>query len=223
MAVTDNIEALITATGTLNEINVTPGFYPVISIANNPILPGTEGVSIPEGTTLQRGGPAGTIRLNTTNTVFEGTVDGATWHLFATGGDLVAGTNIAITEGAATITIAATGHASFNFTVVTTNTTMAPYNGYIANRAAGVCSFLLPAICPAGATIRISGYNANGWQIVQNAGQVIHCMDGDTTVGVTGTLASQFQYDAVELVCSVANTEFTMISFAHGPAGFART
>jgi hypothetical protein len=50
-----------------------------LTIANNPILPGTGGVTLPTGTTIQRAGSAGTIRFNSQTSVFEGTVNGSAW------------------------------------------------------------------------------------------------------------------------------------------------
>ncbi len=70
---------IATVTGTANQIGVTAGPNPVISIANNPILPGTGGVTLPTGTTGQRAGAAGTIRYNSTTGLVEFTNTGATW------------------------------------------------------------------------------------------------------------------------------------------------
>ncbi len=47
-------------------------------------MPGTGGVTLPTGTTAQRAGIAGTMRFNSQTTVFEATVDGATWATIET-------------------------------------------------------------------------------------------------------------------------------------------
>lgn len=60
-----------------------------IGIANNPILPGTGGVTVPAGTTIQEAGGAGTIRYNTTTSLTELTNDGATWHALSIAGGTV--------------------------------------------------------------------------------------------------------------------------------------
>lgn len=78
------ITAVISVTGTSNQIGSTGGLYPVITIANNPVLPGSAGVTLPQGNTAARGGAAGTIRFNTQTSVFEATTDGASWSTFAT-------------------------------------------------------------------------------------------------------------------------------------------
>lgn len=71
--------------GTANQINVTNqngfGGNPVISIVDNAVLPGTGGVTLPKGTTVQRAGAAGTVRFNTQTSTFEETTDGSTWKV----------------------------------------------------------------------------------------------------------------------------------------------
>ena len=76
-------------TGTSNQINVTDGNgvagAPVFSIASDPVLPGTGGVTLPQGTTAQRAGTVGTIRWNTSLGKFEG-YDGSNWAPIGSGG-----------------------------------------------------------------------------------------------------------------------------------------
>lgn len=91
-------------------------------------------------------------------------------------------------------------------------TNMVTLNGYIANNA-GQTVFTLPATAAVGDTFRVTGMNnATGWKIAQNAGQTIHFGAQDTTTGATGYLESTATYDAVELVCNVANTDFIVLS-----------
>ncbi|MES2356260.1 MAG: hypothetical protein V4568_18015 [Pseudomonadota bacterium] len=75
-----NFNSVITVSGTLNQIVVTGTNNAVISIANNPILPGVAGVTVPAGSTAQRSGGDGTIRFNTTTGFTEFTNDGSTWN-----------------------------------------------------------------------------------------------------------------------------------------------
>lgn len=99
---------------------------------------------------------------------------------------------------------------------VTTNTqAMAINTGYTAN-AMSLVTLTLPAICIYGTVFRVAGKGVGGWKIALNAGQVIHFGNVDTTIGTAGFLSSTNQYDAIELLCSVANTEFTVIG---GPQG----
>lgn len=69
-----------------NQITVdnTDQANPIVHIANNPVIPGTGGITLPTGTTAQRGGILGTIRFNSQTLEFEGTTDGSTWHTFQT-------------------------------------------------------------------------------------------------------------------------------------------
>ena len=108
------------------------------------------------------------------------------------------------------------GGGVFTWTdVTTTSKTMVGDNGYTANNSS-LITFTLPITCPFGQVLRIVGKGTGLWKIAQNSGQVIHYGNLDTTVGVTGYLASVAQYDAIEILCTVANTEFTVIN---GPQG----
>ena len=85
-------------------------------------------------------------------------------------------------------------------------------NGYIANNGVQTV-FTLPAVAAVGDTFRVTGMNnATGWRIAQNAGQTIHFGAQNTTTGAGGYLESTATYDAVELVCNVANTDFIILS-----------
>jgi hypothetical protein len=86
-------------TGTANEITVVDGTGasgdPVISIASNPVLPGTASVKVPSGTTGQRpAGSNGQIRYNTSNNEFEFYENGS-WVSYGEGDGTV--TNVAMT------------------------------------------------------------------------------------------------------------------------------
>ncbi len=77
-------------TGTTNEIVASPTTGNVIvSIANNPVLPGTAEVVLPTGTTGQRGSTAGGLRFNTQLSEIELTNDGTNWYPVSTGNDTV--------------------------------------------------------------------------------------------------------------------------------------
>ena len=69
-------------TGTANEIDVdnSDPVNPIVGIADNPVIPGTGGETLPQGTTAQRAGATGTVRFNTQTLEFEGTADGINWE-----------------------------------------------------------------------------------------------------------------------------------------------
>lgn len=94
-------------------------------------------------------------------------------------------------------------------TVVVTGTsqTIAPGTRYIANNAA-LITFTLPTVIAVGGVFSIMGMGAGGWQIAQNASQILHVGSSDTTPGVTGYVASTHFRDSARFVNIVANLEF---------------
>ncbi len=100
----------------------------------------------------------------------------------------------------------------FGFIEVTgTSYQMVGNYGYIANNVAQV-SLNLPVKADFGKRIIVSGKGTGGWKVTQNAGQKIIFGKKETTEGVGGYLESTDQYDSLEIVCTVANTTFEVIS-----------
>lgn len=131
-------------------------------------------------------------------------------------GTLTAGANISITNAAGSITIAGTGLAGFSWTVVTGATqAMLSGNGYIMNRGTLITA-TLPATSAVGDEIDIIGKGAGGWTIAQNAGQTIVLGSSTTTTGVAGSLSSTNAKDSFYMICTVANTEWTIASAPQG-------
>jgi hypothetical protein len=127
---------------------------------------------------------------------------------------LAAGSNVTITTNATTdtITIAASGGAGMTWTEVTgTSQSAATDNGYIANNASLV-TITIPTTAAVGKVVRIVGSGAGGWKIAQNASEIIHFGNQDTTTGTGGYLASTHRYDSVDLICIVADTEWVVTS-----------
>jgi len=123
---------------------------------------------------------------------------------------LTAGVGISITNGTGSITIAGTG-GGLSWTDVTgTTQAMAVNNGYTANNS-GLVTLTLPSTAAYGSLVAVVGKGAGGWKIAQNSGQTIHFGITNTTTGTGGSLASTNQYDVVYLLCTVANTDFTVI------------
>lgn len=132
-----------------------------------------------------------------------------------TAATLTAGSGITITNGGGTITIASSSGTS-TWTVVTgTSQAMAVDSGYISNNA-GLVTLTLPTTAAVGSTIQVQGLGAGGWQIAQNASQLIHIGSQVTTTGVSGFLASTNQYDSITILCVVANTTWTVLGGAQG-------
>lgn len=84
-------------------------------------------------------------------------------------------------------------------------------NGYITNNA-GLVTVTLPTTAAVGSIVRVAGKGAGGWKVAQNASEVIHFGNVDTTTGTGGSLASTDTNDAVELLCIVADTEWMVLS-----------
>jgi hypothetical protein len=95
--------------------------------------------------------------------------------------------------------------------VTGTSQTAAGDNSYITNNASLV-TITLPSSMALGEKIRVIGKGAGGWKIAQNAGQVIYFGSSATTSGTGGSLASNNQRDVVEIMCTTADTDFTVIS-----------
>lgn len=92
-----------------------------------------------------------------------------------------------------------------------TSVTMSVDNAYIANNASLV-TLTLPTTAAIGDRVLITGKGAGGWRIAQNASEIIHFGNVDTTTGAGGRLDSIQDKDTVELVCVVADTEWNVIS-----------
>lgn len=126
--------------------------------------------------------------------------------------NIIGGVGIQTTGAGNTVTITATG-AGFAWNVVAGAAQgLVKENGYI-NDNVGLTTFTLPAVAAVGDTVQIAGKSAGLWTIAQNAGQQIHVSGTSTTVGVAGSVAAINRRDCIELVCTVANTEFTAVDF----------
>jgi hypothetical protein len=125
---------------------------------------------------------------------------------------ITAGTGISVTNGAGSITIAATG-SGFTWTIVTAaSQALVAENGYIANNA-GQVTFTLPVAAAVGDSFRVTGKNnATGWKIAQNAGQTIYFSTAATTTGAGGSLTSSATRDTVEIICVTTNNDFQVLS-----------
>jgi hypothetical protein len=121
--------------------------------------------------------------------------------------------SITITAGAGTLNFEVASPTGFTWnTIAGTTQALANRNGYI-NANVGLTTFSLPVTAAVGDTFQILGQGAGGWTISQDAGQTIHVSGSSSTIGVGGSVASSNRRDCIELVCSVANTDFTAVDF----------
>ncbi len=122
---------------------------------------------------------------------------------------IAGGSNVTTSGSGSTVTITA-ATTLFPWTEITDAThQMVVDNGYIANRGTAI-TFTLPATAAVGDRVAIVGQGSGGWIIAQNADQTIHFNSGDTTTGVGGSLASTVRYNTVEIICTVADTDWVV-------------
>lgn len=123
---------------------------------------------------------------------------------------ITASTGVSITNGAGSITIAATGAGMATVEVTGTSQSMAVDTFYIANNA-GLVTLTLPTTSALGSVIEIAGKGAGGWKIAQNSGQQIYLGSTATTSGIGGSLASSNFADTIKIRCITANTLWTVV------------
>lgn len=120
-----------------------------------------------------------------------------------------------ITTSAAGSIVTVTGGGGIGITwseVTGVSQAAAVNNGYICNNA-GLVTVTLPDTAALGSFLRVVGKGAGGWAIAQNAGETIYWDETTaTTTGVGGSLSSTDDYDAVELVCITADTDWMVLS-----------
>jgi uncharacterized OsmC-like protein len=83
--------------------------------------------------------------------------------------------------------------------------------GVIGNRGTAQ-TFTLPDTAAQGSIIRIVQVGAGAITIAQNAGESIRFGTSTTSVGVGGSLTSTATGDAIELLCTTANTSWFVLS-----------
>ena len=91
-------------------------------------------------------------------------------------------------------------------------------NGYIASNL-GLVTMTLPSVSSVGDLVWVIGKGPGGWQIAQNSGQTIYLGNSSTTSGVGGHLDSSNQFDAIQLLCITANTDWTCTGVVQGNIG----
>lgn len=131
---------------------------------------------------------------------------------------LTAGTNITLTPGSGTLTIAST--AADPSAIVLTNPTstvnpLLPNTTYIAtNTSVGITTFTLPSVGTAvpGNFYEIVGSGTQGWKIAQNATQAISVGGVSTTTGTGGSVASINAADSIVVWCQTTTAFIGVIN-----------
>lgn len=165
--------------GTTNQISVANGNgtgNPTIGLASNAVFPGTAGVTLPNGTTAQRGvGANGQIRYNVDTQAFEGYAAGS-WSVFSTAGGVstFSGGSTGLTPSSATsgaVTLAGT------LNVANGGTGAISLTGYVKGNGTSAMT--------ASSTIPNTDITGLGTMSTQNASAV--AITGGTIAGATIT------------------------------------
>jgi hypothetical protein len=154
------------------------------------------------GNTLLSGLTASTISATTyqnVNAVTGGTYNGTTGVITLSGTGSVNGNQI---------TGFSTGGGGLTWQFAISPLTASTNNGYITT---GTTSIALPTVAALGSTIEIVAASDNLFTITKNANQFIR-FGIITTTQTSGTLVSQNNGDSIRLVCTSANTVFTVVS-----------
>lgn len=171
----------------------------------------SDNINILGGTLISTSGSGDTVTIDldsgTDGQVIIGSTSGSSAYATLASAD----GSVTITNGSNSIDLSASSPGITWNEVTDTSEDMVAMNGYVANNA-GLVTLTLPATCAFGDTIRVAGLGAGGWKVAQNASQVIHFGDMDTTTGAGGSLASTNRYDCIELLCVATNTDFLVLS-----------
>lgn len=165
-----------------------------------------------------------TVQDNTSSTLVAiSTTGGTTNFSVTTGGTRVhnylfdssnssGATNQVLTSTSTGVTWTTASGGGMTWSEITsTSQTMSANNGYIANNASLV-TLTLPTTAALGSIIEVIGKGAGLWKIAQNTGEQIHFGNINTTSGTGGYLQATLTYDAIRIVCTVADTEWTVTS-----------
>lgn len=140
-----------------------------------------------------------------------GTSSTAVWKKVIT---LSAGSGINISQSGNNITISSSA-TGLGWSSVSGPTMMAINSGYVTTSSFGVVALTLPTTSVVGDAIQVIGNGSSGWEIIYGAGQYIIIGSATSTV-TSGSIASTNQYDALYLICTIANTAWQTVS---GPQG----
>lgn len=108
-----------------------------------------------------------------------------------------------------TIPTSSLGGGGITWQYATSPITASTGNGYITT---GTTSIALPTLAALGSAIDVISASDNLFTITQGASQLIRFGIITTTQGAGGTLVSQNNGDSIRLVCTSANTIFTVVS-----------
>ena len=213
--------------GTANQITVTNNTTtPVVSITDNPVIPGTSALTVPKGATAQRSpSPVnGMIRYNTDTALFEGYLNGA-WSAFASGSGVTSvATGTGLTGGpitsTGTISIANTAVTAGSYTAATITVnaqgqiTAASNTTYVSSFSAGTTG-LTPAT-PTNSDIVLGGI-----LIPANGGTGVGTLTGYVKGNGTLAMTASPTVPTTDLSGTVSNAQLANSSLTVGTTNIA--
>jgi hypothetical protein len=216
-----NSIGIVTLQGTANEIDVANGTGngsdPTVGLADNPVVPGLQGIVLPSGATGDRSGSPtnGTLRYNSQTGTFEGYANSA-WGAITTGTGV---TSITAGTGLTGGTITSTGTIAIDNTVVATLTDAQT----LTNKTISGASNTLTNI--SNASLTNSSVTYNGVSVALGASGTITAANPNAlTVGTGLQLDSGTTYDgSAARTISLTNTSITIGSTAIALGGSSLT
>lgn len=209
----------VSGSGDTLTININPDTETVATLTGNtggPVSPSSGNIDVVGAGALSFAGSGDTLTGTITpGTALLSTLTGTSGGAISpTAGNITfaAGTNVTSIAGTGSTLTFNVGSSGLAVTTVTTDTSMAVNNAYITNKAGTAAAMLLPATASVGALVQVVGLGATGWSVTQNSGQTIRFNSSSTTTGTGGSLSSTAQYNVVTLMCTVTNTDWTVIS-----------
>ena len=121
--------------------------------------------------------------------------------------NITAGSGIAITNGAGSITISSTDAGPNWNSISGTTQTAAAGQGYVCVNAAQT-TVTLPAVAAFGDTVSVAAFGAGGFLLAPGAGQTIRTPTGTASVSIVSAEAQ----DAIQVLCVVANTTWQVLN-----------
>lgn len=192
--------------------NDTPGNLLLQTVPDGSSTPTTAlTISSAQVVTLANALPVGSGGLGITTTPTNGQIPIGNGTNY-TAASLTAGSGVSITNASGSVTISSAGGGT-TWKLISANQTLVAGESYLVNTSGGAITLALPATAVIGDYFRVYNLSAsNQVTISQGAGQQVRIASSLTTLGAGGSLTTTSAGDSLEIVCSVANNNFNVVS-----------
>ncbi len=190
----------------------TPGNLLLQTVPDGSSIPVTAvTISSAQVVTLANALPVGSGGLGITTTPTNGQIPIGNGTNY-TAANLTAGSGVSITNAAGSVTISSSGGGT-TWKLISANQTLVAGESYLVDTSGGAITLALPAVAVIGDYFRVYNLSAaNHVTISQGAGQQVRIASSLTTLGAGGSLTTTQAGDSLEIVCSVANNNFNVVS-----------